>query len=136
MGVIWNKIWFDLWHNKTRTLLTVLSIAVGVFAMGAIFGMSDMMSSEMDRSHRSVVPPHFSVYLTEQVAPEVIESLRDIPGVEDVEPFNEINIQYKIHPDDEWRQGGIHMRGDYVGQKYELVQLREGPWPPARMTWA
>ena len=46
MGVIWHKIWFDLWHNKTRTLLTVLSIAVGVFAMGAIFGMSDMMSSE------------------------------------------------------------------------------------------
>ena len=63
MGVIWNKIWFDLWHNKTRTLLTVLSIAVGVFAMGAIFGMSDMMSSEMDRSHRSVVPPHITVFL-------------------------------------------------------------------------
>jgi putative ABC transport system permease protein len=132
MGVIWHKIWFDLWHNKTRTLLTVLSIAVGVFAMGAIFGMSDMMSSEMDRSHRSVVAPHFSVYLTEQVDPEVIESLRDIPGVEDVEPFNEINIQYKINPEDEWRQGGIHMRGDFVGQKYELVQLRQGPWPTGK----
>ncbi|HET6847042.1 MAG TPA: ABC transporter permease, partial [Anaerolineales bacterium] len=132
MGVIWNKIWFDLWHNKSRTLLTVLSIAVGVFAMGAIFGMSDMMSSEMDRSHRSVVPPHFSVYLTEQVKPEVIEDLRDIPGVENVEPFNEINIQYKIHPTDEWRQGGIHMRGDFVNQKYELVQLRQGPWPSSK----
>jgi putative ABC transport system permease protein len=132
MGVIWHKIWFDLWHNKTRTLLTVLSIAVGVFAMGAIFGMSDMMSSEMDRSHRSVVAPHFSAYLTEQVDSEVIESLRDIPGVEDVEPFNEINIQYKIHPEDEWRQGGIHMRGDYVNQKYELVQLRQGPWPSGK----
>ena len=129
MGVLWHKIWFDLWHNKTRTLLTVLSIAVGVFAMGAIFGMSDMMSSEMDRSHRSVAPPHFSVYLTEQVAPEVIENLRDIPGVENVEPFNEINIQYKLHPGEDWRQGGIHMRGDYTAQKYELVQLREGAWP-------
>lgn len=129
MGVIWSKVWFDLWHNKTRTFLTVLSIAIGVFAMGAIFGMSDMMSSEMDRSHQSVVPPHITVYLTEQVEPEVIEALRDIPGVEDVEPFNEISVQYKIHPEDEWRQGQIHMRGDYVGQKYELVQLRQGDWP-------
>jgi putative ABC transport system permease protein len=129
MGVIWNKVWFDLWHNKTRTLLTVLSIAIGVFAMGAIFGMSDMMSSEMDRSHRSVIPPHITVYLTEQVEPEVIEALRDIPGVEDVEPYNEISVLYKIHPEDEWRQGLIHMRGDYIGQKYELVQLRQGDWP-------
>src|SRR5512138_1503042 len=101
MGVIWNKIWFDLWHSKTRTLLTVLSIAVGVFAMGAIFGMSDMMSSTMDASHRSVIPPHITVYLTEQVKPEVIEDLRAIPGVENVEPFNEVGVQYKIHPQDE-----------------------------------
>jgi putative ABC transport system permease protein len=129
MGVIWNKLRFDLWHNKTRTLLTVLSIAIGVFAMGAIFGMSDLMSSEMDRSHRSVVPPHITVYLTEQVEPEIIEALRDIPGVEDVEPYNEISVLYKIHPGDEWRQGLIHMRGDYINQKYELVQLREGDWP-------
>ena len=132
MGVIWYKVWFDLWHNKTRTLLTVLSIAVGVFAMGAIFGMSDMMSSTMDASHQSVIPPHMTVYLTEQVKPEVIESLRDVPGVENVEPFNEINIQYKIHPEDQWRQGAIHMRGDFTNQKYELVQLRQGPWPSGK----
>lgn len=129
MGVIWNKIWFDLWHNKTRTLLTVLSIAVGVFAMGAIFGMSDMMSTEMDRSHRSVIPPHITVNLTQQVEPEIIESLRDVSGVEDVEPFNEVGVQYRMRPGDAWLQGVIHMRGDFEQQKYELVQLRQGDWP-------
>lgn len=35
MSVIWYKVWFDLWHNKIRTLLAMLSIAVGVFAIGA-----------------------------------------------------------------------------------------------------
>ena len=49
MGVIWYKIWFDIWHNKTRTFLAVLSIAAGVFAVGAIFGMSQMMLSNMDK---------------------------------------------------------------------------------------
>jgi len=58
MGVIWNKIWFDLWNNKTRTVLAVLSIAAGVFAVGAIFGMSDMMLSTMDSSHRYHPEPH------------------------------------------------------------------------------
>jgi len=32
----WYKIWHDLWGNKTRTLLIVLSIAVGLFAVGTI----------------------------------------------------------------------------------------------------
>lgn len=132
MPVIWNKIWFDVWHKKTRTLLTVLSIAAGVFAMGSIFGMSELMINTMDSSHQSVIPPHITVYLTEQVQDDVLESVRGIPGVEEVEPFNEINIQYKIHPEDEWRQGGIHMRGDYQAQKYELVQLRQGPWPTGK----
>ncbi len=32
----WRKVLRDLWSNKTRTLLVVLSIAVGVFAVGTI----------------------------------------------------------------------------------------------------
>ena len=41
MGVIWHKVWSDLWDNKARTMLAVLSIAVGVFAVGPILGMVD-----------------------------------------------------------------------------------------------
>ena len=66
MGVIWYKIWFDIWHNKTRTLLAVLSIAAGVFAVGAIFGMSDMLLTNMDASHRAVIPTHVYVYLDQK----------------------------------------------------------------------
>jgi ABC-type lipoprotein release transport system permease subunit len=37
MSVIWNKVWSDLWDNKVRTTLAVLSISAGVFAIGAMF---------------------------------------------------------------------------------------------------
>ena len=36
MSVIWHKVWRDLAHNKARTALVVLSIAVGVFALGVV----------------------------------------------------------------------------------------------------
>ena len=36
MEARWRKVLADLWGNKTRTLLTVLTIAVGVFAMGLV----------------------------------------------------------------------------------------------------
>src|SRR5690349_973498 len=129
MGVIWYKIWFDIWHNKTRTVLAVLSIAAGVFAVGSIFGMSDMLLSNMDASHHAVLPTHVYVYLERAIDRETILSLKDVPGVEDVEPFNSVNIVYKLRPDGEWRQGVIQMRDNYEGQKYELLQLRQGHWP-------
>ncbi|HET9905495.1 MAG TPA: FtsX-like permease family protein [Anaerolineales bacterium] len=129
MGVIWYKIWFDIWHNKTRTLLAVLSIAAGVFAVGAIFGMSQMMLSNMDRSHHEVLATHINAGLNAYVDRDTILNLRDIPGVEDVEPYNSVTVLYKLRPQDEWRQGVIQMRDNYEQQKYELLQLRDGDWP-------
>ncbi len=128
MSVIWYKIWFDLWHNKTRTLLAVLSVAAGAFAVGAIFGMSDQLITTMDQSHQSTMPPHINVSVVGLVDRDTLLSLRDVPGVEDIEPYNQVSIMYKLHPEDTWRQGLIQMR-DYQQQKYELVQLREGHWP-------
>ena len=33
MGVLWDKVRFDLWHRKARTLLAVLSIGGGWIAI-------------------------------------------------------------------------------------------------------
>jgi putative ABC transport system permease protein len=63
---------------------------------------------------------------------DVLLSLKDIPGVEDVEPYNSVNVVYKLHPEDEWRQGVIQMRDNYEQQKYELLQLRGGHWPDSK----
>src|SRR5688572_6260019 len=121
MGVIWHKIWFDISHNKMRTFLAVLSIAAGVFAVGAIFGMSDMLLANMDRSHREVFATHVNAALEAPVDRETLLSLQDVPGVEGVEPYNSVNILYKLSPEDEWRQGVIQMRDNYNEQKYELL---------------
>lgn len=132
MGVIWHKVWFDLWHNKTRTLLAILSIAAGVFAVGSIFGMSELLSTNMDQSHRAVLPTHINGSLTEYVDRDIILGMRDVAGVEDVEPYNSVTVLYKLHPEDDWRQGVIQMRADFNDQKYELLQLREGHWPATK----
>lgn len=129
MGVIWHKIWFDLWNNKTRTTLAILSIAAGVFAVGAIFGMSDMLLANMDKSHQAVLPTHINVHLDGPVDRDIILNIKDVPGVEDVEPYNSVTILYKLRPQDDWRQGVIQMRDDFEEQKYELLQLRGGHWP-------
>jgi len=129
MGVLWYKVWSDLWNSKTRTLLAVLSIAAGVFAIGVMFGMSDLLITNLDESHQEVMPPHLNVILGEPVDLDTLLELRHVPGVEDVDPYNSLSILYRLNPQSEWRQGLVFMRDDFDAQKYELVQLRAGDWP-------
>ena len=129
MSVIWQKVWFDLWHNKVRTLLSVLSIAAGVFAIGAIFGMSDKMLSGMDAAHQSVTPSHINMYLTSFINRDDALALRSVKGVADIEPYNQVTIRFKVNPTDDWRQGSLVMRDDYTRQHSDLVQLKQGSWP-------
>ena len=86
MGVLWHKIWFDLWHNKTRTLLAVLSIAAGVYAVGAIFGMSDLLIANMNKSHHAVLPTHVNIVLEGLVDRETLLSLKDVPALRMLNP--------------------------------------------------
>ncbi|MBI5029803.1 MAG: FtsX-like permease family protein [Chloroflexi bacterium] len=128
MGVIWTKVWFDLWHNRMRTLLAVLSIAAGLFAVGAMFGMGDLLTTNLDKSHKEVVPPHLELGLGQMVDRDILLDLVNVPGVEGVDPYCNVSISYKVNPNGDWKQGIIQLR-DYTEQKYELVQLRDGNWP-------
>ena len=132
MSVLWHKVWYDLWHNWLRTLLVVLSIAVGVFAVGATFGLSEQMLPAMDASHQSTNPSHVEMYLDKPVPRETLLALRKVPGVVDIEPVNTVEIRYKLNPQDEWRKGSILMR-DFAQQIYDKVQLKAGDWPLGRV---
>lgn len=129
MSVIWYKVWSDLWNNKIRTLLAILSIAVGVFAIGVIFGMSDQLLTGMDTSHQNDVPSHINMFLTRRIDEDTALRLKTIEGLEDVEVLNSESIRYKTHPDGAWQSGMIVMRNDYEDQTYDILQLKAGEWP-------
>jgi putative ABC transport system permease protein len=129
MSVIWGKVWADLWGNKVRTILAVLSIAVGVFAVGAIFGMVDQLLTGLDQSHQAVFPSHINMYLMERIDRDTAIGLKKIEGVEDVEALHQVTVRYKINPEDEWERGALLIRDDYADQTYDIVQLKEGKWP-------
>ncbi|MDO9086984.1 MAG: FtsX-like permease family protein [Anaerolineaceae bacterium] len=129
MSVIWRKVWFDLWHNKGRTSLAILSIAAGVFAVGAIFGMVDQLLTRMDKAHQEVSPSHINIILRTGISEEVVDNLKEITGIIDIDPVNQISIRYKIDPDDAWELGTLVQRSNYDVQTYDIVVLKEGNWP-------
>jgi putative ABC transport system permease protein len=54
--VRWRKVLADLWGNKVRTVLTVLSIAVGVLVVGTIATIYVILQRDMNASFRAISP--------------------------------------------------------------------------------
>ena len=129
MSVIWKKVWSDLWHHKVRTVLAVISIAVGVFALGAIFGMIDQLIPNLNRVQQAIEPAHISMDLVDRINQDTADRLKHNDGVKDVEAINELSVRYRFTPDEEWQPAAVEMRADYEAQKYDLLQLKGGEWP-------
>ena len=55
-GARWYKVFYDLSGNKTRTALIVLSIAVGLFAIGMIVNARIVLSEELTKSYAAINP--------------------------------------------------------------------------------
>jgi hypothetical protein len=48
IGSRWKKVWADFWSNRGRTLLTIVTIAVGAFAVGFNSNLGLYMNESMD----------------------------------------------------------------------------------------
>ena len=54
----WRKVLRDLWLNKNRTIVVVLSIAVGVFAVGTIATSQIILSRDLRAAYLATNPAH------------------------------------------------------------------------------
>lgn len=78
------KILADLWINKARSVLVVLSIAVGVFGVGVVGSSFGIVKQDMAADYQ-IANPHTARIYTSDFDSSLIEPLRQIPGVEAIE---------------------------------------------------
>src|SRR5512139_649646 len=129
MNTSFKKVWRDLWRNKGRTLMVIMSISVGVMAVGMVVSGNILTLGQMSRSHIESNPSHAMLWLAGSVDEGIIRGLERIPGVKDVEGYSEAGINWKATPNDEWQEGHIISYADFEGQVYERVTLKDGTWP-------
>jgi putative ABC transport system permease protein len=125
----YTKILRDLKRNWGRTVLAVLSIAIGVFAVGVNSGMMDMMPKRMLSSYQAANPPHIRLWLSSIVNDDEVARLAREPGIAGVEGVRELGARWRLTPDQEWRDVDIIVRADYEHLQYNTVELISGAWP-------
>jgi putative ABC transport system permease protein len=131
MSIIWRKALRDLWRNKFRTALIVLSTAVGIFALGFVYGTSGIMTDEMTASHKASLFPHIALY-TGLFDREAVDTILHEPGVAQAEGLRVASLRWKLEGEEDWHDGYVTVRDDYEAQRTDLSILVDGDWPTDR----
>ncbi len=88
----WRKVLADLWEGKTRTLLVVASIAVGVFAIGAITATYFILGADLNFSYASIQPANIEMATT-SFNEDFLPSVERIPGVASAEGRQSLSVR-------------------------------------------
>jgi putative ABC transport system permease protein len=123
----WKKVLTDIIANKTRTALVVLSIAVGVFAVGMILGTQVILSRDLPGTFSQINPGTAEIY-TEGFDDEFVASMRHVPGVGDAQGIASITVRAKIGSN---TRTIALMQTDGKERRINKVWPQTGVWPPA-----
>ncbi|HDQ71151.1 MAG TPA: FtsX-like permease family protein [Chloroflexi bacterium] len=129
MSIIWRKVWRDLWHNKLRTCLAILSIGIGVFALGFVQGTSGVLATQLTESHWASVPPHLSFHGMGRFDQDVVDAILRESEVASAEGDISVPFRWKLAGEEDWREGTIMARVDYEAQQMNRFELVAGDWP-------
>ncbi len=129
IGSRWYKVFFDLWGNKTRTLLIVLSIAVGLFAVGTIASARTILSTGMAASFAEINPSTGIVRTVELFGEEFVRSVRSMDEVADADARRILQARIEVGPD-EWADINIFAVDDYDRMRVNKIWPERGSWPP------
>ncbi len=109
----WRKVVRDILGNKARTILVVLSIAVGVFAVGAIAHMYIISTRDLAVAYDLVQPAHALIVTNESFDDDLIRTVRRIDGVSIAEGQREIGLRFKTSQTDQWSSITLVVISDY-----------------------
>ncbi len=125
----WRKVLADLWGNKARTLLVVLSIAVGVFAIGMISGSGVIMTRELHAQYAATQPASGTIYTDDPFDDDLVNAIRRMRAVREAEGRRTLTVRYLAGPD-RWRSLQLIAIPDYDEIRIHKVTSVAGAWPP------
>lgn len=88
----WQKVLSDLWKNKSRSLLTIASIAVGLLAIGVVTSLYFLMNHDMSAGFFAINPANIQIQ-TGLFDHSLVKHIERMEGVKAVEPARETSIQ-------------------------------------------
>jgi len=127
IGVRWIKVARELWLNKARTVLVVLSIAVGVFTVGTIANAWIVLLDDLNSAYLATNPASatLSVEPFDDGLVRAVAGMREVSGAE-----GRRNVLTKVTIDGRLYNLNLQAVEDFNDMAISRFTPQSGSWPP------
>lgn len=127
----WKKVIRDIGGNKSRSALVVMSIAVGIVAIGVTSGSRGTVARVLNASYQATNPASGEVMIGDDgFGDSFVETVKGMREVELAEGRKRLNLRYKVNPTDQWKQIELTAAANFKDSKIAKVWPEKGQWPP------
>jgi len=129
----WKKVFRDLWNNRSRSIMVILSIAAGVFAIGMIASTQKLLRESLHAQYINLRPGDAILQTEPLLDDDFVTSIRNMRNVQDAEGRNSTAMRISLDGKGEtWRDLSLYALADYTDQRLFLVNLDNGSAPPEK----
>ncbi len=114
----------DLWISRTRTILVVASIAVGVFAVGAIATMYVIIAEDMRTGYANAQPANIEI-VTDPFDDSMVKTIENLPGVAGVEGRQVVGVRVSLDGES-WLPMDVMANDNFATSSINLFNPVEG----------
>ncbi len=130
MSIRWQKVIRDFWLERTRTMLVVLAIALGIATFSAVLSSYAILTRELDEGYLDTNPASFTVATNDAIDETLLKGIAAHPGVKEVEARRTVSGRIKAGPVN-WRGLTLFVVKDYGDIRVSALKPQSGAWPPA-----
>lgn len=127
MAPRWSKVLRDLFYNRTRTALVVLSIAVGVFAFGTILSGLTVIFDQLRTTYRAINPASATI-TTSAFDDDLVDVAMRVPGVAAAQGRRAVPARLQVGPA-QWVDMQLFVLPDDGVTTINMVRPETGAWP-------
>lgn len=129
-AVRWRKVFRDLAGHRFRTVLVVLSIATGIFAVGVVMGGRAILTREFDAEFAASQPKN-AAFFAMPFDDQIVRRAGEYPGVSAAQGRHSASYRYRWRGSDAPRSLSIVAYKDFDTIAVERVVPEDVlSWPP------
>jgi ABC-type transport system, involved in lipoprotein release, permease component len=120
----------DFWQERTRTILVVLAIALGIAAFSSVMSSFAILTRELDRGYLNTNPAS-AIFRMDAIDDDLVNAVLSDRSISDAEPRRVVSGQIKSGPI-QWRNLVLFVVKDYGNVRVSKLEHEQGSWPPAK----
>lgn len=124
----WRKVRSDLTRRRSRSVLAIVSLVVGVFAVGTIFLATTETQRSFERDFEESNPPSVVMDI-EPFGPELVDSVRQLNEVGEAEGRHRLLARVSSDGVD-WTNFELVAMPDFGENSVAWINPEKGAWPP------